>query len=372
MSLNPVVAYISRSALRHNLTRVQTFAKSAKVLAMVKANGYGHDAVEVAKTLINIENPVDAFGVARINEALVLRQANIQVPIVLMEGCFNKEELLCASEQQFEIVLHNKEQLQHLLSTTLPKPLRVWLKLDTGMGRVGFNQVELSEAINQLKGNANVIEPFTCMTHFACADQLNDERSRQQLAKFNSVVEANQPLLSYSCANSAAIIANPNAHFEWVRPGIMLFGSSPIQDTVCSDYDLQPVMSLRSIVIAVRNVKAGETVGYGARWTAQKDTQVAVVAMGYGDGYPRNAKDGTPVMINGVIYPLAGRVSMDMITVDVGLNSEIKMGDPVTLWGIDELSGEVLPAERVAGYADTISYEMFCNLAARVEKRFID
>lgn len=370
MSLNPVVAEISRSALRHNLEVVRRYAPSSKVLAMIKANGYGHDAIEVATILSSGDATADAFGVARINEAISLRESGIKTDIVLMEGCFNTKELECASEQNFQVVLHNRQQLEQILTTDLKHPVSVWLKIDTGMGRVGFEPDEIAEVFATLNEHKNIHGDIICMTHFACADYLDSIKTEQQLQNFiKTVQELN---CKSSCANSASIVTNTPSHFDWVRPGIMLYGSSPVHGVTYEKYSLKPAMSLQSIVISVRAIKAGDSVGYGARWVAAKDTKVAVVAMGYGDGYPRNAKDGTPVMINGQIYPLAGKVSMDMITVDIGAESQINMGDPVILWGTDSISGNTLPAETVASHADTISYEMFCNLAARVEKRYVD
>jgi alanine racemase len=360
MMMNPVVAEISRSALKHNFDRVKQLAPNAKVLAMLKANAYGHDAFEVANTL----SMADAFGVARISEALQLFKAGINKPMVLMEGCFNQQELTAAINHGFEVVIQNQQQLQQLVAAQAkPNSVKVWLKLETGMHRVGVNVEQAATIITSLKNCSHVHNDITVVTHFACADEPDLINNRQQLDKFNQATQGMNILRS--CANSAAIIAQPNSHFDWVRPGLMLFGSSPLSGSVAKEHDLKPAMRLCSQVIAVNHINAGGYVGYGAKWQAQQATNIAVVAMGYGDGYPRHAKNGTPVLINGQRLPMVGRVSMDMLTVDIG-DAEVSIGDPVILWGPE------LPAEEVARHAETISYELFCNVASRVQKVFVD
>ena len=359
--MNPVVAEISKSSLRHNLKRVKQLAPQSKVMAMVKANAYGHEAIGVAKALTE----VDALGVARINEAVLLAEAGITTPIVLMEGCFNQVELQQAIEMQFEIVIQNSQQLTQLLAVRdVEHPVKVWLKLETGMHRVGVPSAQAAEMVKQLQACEHIAEELTLVSHFACADEPQHPCNQQQLDVFNAVTQDLD--VKRSCANSAATVAIPESHYDWVRPGLMLYGNSPLLGKSSEECGLQPAMTLRSQVIAVNDIEAGGTVGYGAHWTAEQSSRIAVVAMGYGDGYPRHAKNGTPVLINGQRYPMVGRVSMDMITVEVGLHSDVKIGDPVVLWGPE------LPAEEVAEFADTISYEMFCNLANRVKRVFVD
>lgn len=359
--MNPVVAEISKSSLKHNLQRVRELAPQSKVLAMVKANAYGHDAIGVAQTL----KQVDALGVARINEAIVLANAGITTPIVLMEGCFDQAELELAISKQFEIVVQNSQQLDQLLAATnLKSPVKVWLKLETGMHRVGVPAELASEMIEQLQACVHVDSELTLVSHFACADEPEHPCNEQQLAVFNRISQGLD--VKRSCANSAATLALAQSHFDWVRPGLMLYGNSPLLGKSSADCGLKPAMTMKSQVIAVNDIEAGGIVGYGANWTAKQSSKIAVVAMGYGDGYPRHAKNGTPILINGKRYPMVGRVSMDMLTVDVGLESDVKIGDPVVLWGPE------LPAEEVAEFADTISYEMFCNLANRVKRVFVE
>lgn len=359
--MNPVVAEISKSSLKHNLQRVRELAPNSKVLAMVKANAYGHDAIDVAKTL----SDVDALGVARINEAMLLVEAGVKTPIVLMEGCFDECELTKAIEMHFEIVIQNQLQLTQLLAAKKVKqPIKVWLKMETGMHRVGVPTELARTMVSQLQTCGHVDKELTLVSHFACADEPLHPCNQQQLSVFNQVTDGLD--VKRSCANSAATVAIPESHFDWVRPGVMLYGSSPLLGKSAEDCGLKPAMTLRSQVIAVNDIEAGGIVGYGANWSAEKNSRIAVVAMGYGDGYPRHAKNGTPVLINGKRYPMVGRVSMDMITVEVGLSSDVEIGDSVILWGPE------LPAEEIAEWADTICYEMFCNLANRVKRQFVD
>lgn len=359
--MNPVVAEISRQALRHNLKRVKELAPDSKVMVMLKANAYGHDAVEVAKTL----SSADAIGVARINEALTLHDAGIKTPIVLMEGCFNQAELLKAAECQFEVVVQNPLQFEHLINLKMDdSTIKVWLKLETGMHRVGVAADKVSEMVDALKVCSHVNDDLTLVSHFACADEPAAEQNQIQLATFKNITK-DMPV-QRSAANSAAILALPESHFNWVRPGLMIYGSSPLADKTPQECGLIPAMKMTTQVIAVNDINPGDYVGYGATWQASEKTRIAVIAMGYGDGYPRHAKNGTPILINGKRYPMAGRVSMDMLTVDIGLQDEVGIGDLVELWGPN------LPAEEVAEHAGTISYEMFCNLANRVKRQFID
>ncbi len=359
--MNPVIAEISKSSLRHNLQRVRQLAPKSKVLAMIKANAYGHNSIGVAKAL----EGVDALGVARLNEAMTLASAGIKTPIVLMEGCFNIDELQQASDMQFEIVVQNSLQLSQLLSLqNVSNPIKVWLKLETGMHRVGVPTDQVPSMMAQLISCKHVSDELTLVSHFACADEPEHPQNQQQLDVFNKVT-ANLDI-KRSCANSAATVALPESHFDWVRPGLMLYGNTPLLNKTSEECGLKPAMTMRSQVIAVNDIEAGASVGYGANWTSDKNSRIAVIAMGYGDGYPRHAKNGTPVLINGKRYPMVGRVSMDMLTVDIGIESEVSIGDPVILWGPE------LPAEEVAEYADTISYEMFCNLAGRVKRIFVE
>ncbi|MFT7053755.1 MAG: alanine racemase [Psychromonas sp.] len=255
-------------------------------------------------------------------------------------------------------MVHSQEQVAAIIQAKLSHPLKVWLKLDTGMHRLGFHPQQFDAIYKLLKGSKNVQKPINLISHLHCAEQVDNHATALQIALFKEHIQADSGLKSL--ANSAAVFAWPEAHFDVVRPGITLYGMSPFADRSAQDLQLRPVMTLKSCLIAIREHKAGESVGYGACWTAQEDTRLGVVAVGYGDGYPRLAPQGTPVLVNGRIVPIVGRVSMDMLTVDLGLGNQDKVGDDVTLWG------EGLPAERVAQKIGTIAYELVTKLTSRV------
>lgn len=347
---------LSRSALLHNMARVRACAPQSRVLAMVKADAYGHGASLVASWL---SPHVDALGVAFMEEALALRDAGIKTPIALMEGVFNAYELATARALDMYLVVHQFQQLDLLEKHPSGPPLTVWLKVDSGMHRLGFTPTEAVKAYQRLEALPSVVRIVLC-SHFAAADDITSLQTDRQTAVMNDLA-ARLPAMPRSFANSAAILGRPEVHHQWVRPGIMLYGSSPFADRTANDLDLKPVMTLHSRVIAVRELAAGEAVGYGATWTSLQPTRLAVVAIGYGDGYPRHAPSGTPVLINGQRYPLVGRVSMDMITVDVS-DAPVHTGDHAVLWG------EGLPVDEIAAHAGTISYELFCKITNRVER----
>ncbi|HET8730789.1 MAG TPA: alanine racemase [Moraxellaceae bacterium] len=350
---------ISLSALHHNLRRVREAAPYARVMAMVKADAYGHGARLVAEALAE----ADGFGVALVEEGLALRAAGIRQPITVLEGVFSDAEMFEAVRHGLDVVVHQDVQLDYLERCRLTGPVAVWLKLDTGMHRLGFSPAAALTACRRIR-LARVSGDVGLLTHFACADDLDSPMTERQMSSFRSVQEQLQQdgaLLRKSLSNSAGILAWPAAHGDWVRPGIMLYGSSPFADQSAESLGLRPVMTLSSRLIAVRRLQAGEPVGYGASWVAPRDTWIGVVGIGYGDGYPRHAPNGTPVLVNGRRVPLAGRVSMDMITVDLG-DTPAQPGDPCILWG------EGLPADEVAAHAGTLSYELFCKVTNRVRR----
>ncbi|MEI6895985.1 MAG: alanine racemase [Psychromonas sp.] len=351
-------ATINLKALKHNQQVLQKKAPASKILAVVKANAYGHGMVRIAQTLSGIH----AFGVARLNEALLLRESGITAPIVLLEGFFHVGDLDTLVTHHLQTVIHSQYQLDALINSKLKAPLQVWLKLDTGMHRIGFHADEFERAYQQLKTSKNVLQPIHLMTHFNCADELQNRITTKQNECFKSHIKTDSGL--NSLANSAATLAWPATHADIIRPGIALYGVSPFIDKDASDFNLQPVMTLKSQLIAVREHSAGESVGYGAKWTAKRDTTLGVVAIGYGDGYPRMAPEGTPVLVNGRLVPIVGRVSMDMLSVDLGPNSHDKVGDDVTLWG------EGLSATLVAKHIGTIAYELITKLTSRVALQY--
>jgi alanine racemase len=323
-------------------------------MAVVKANAYGHGLVSTALCLAD----ADAFAVARLEEALALRGAGVLKPIVLLEGVFNAEQLAEAARQRLEIVVHEREQLALLENYTGAHRFAIWLKIDTGMNRLGFRPQQVDAALSLLTGMRDRLLEVRLMTHFASADEHDNPLTARQLERFAELTRG-QPL-ARSLANSAAVFAYPAAHADWVRPGLALYGVSPFAHDVGNTLGLTAAMRLISTVIAVREVPAGETVGYGGTWRAARDSRVVIIAAGYGDGLPRSLPNGTPVLVNGQRASLVGRVSMDMIALDVTGIGPAQVGDTALLWGPE------LPVEEVAAHAGTISYELLCGMSQRV------
>ncbi|MCV6626539.1 MAG: alanine racemase [Cellvibrionaceae bacterium] len=354
----PCRALIDLDALCHNYQLATELAPQSQAIAVVKANAYGHGAVPVAKALAPL---APAFGVACIEEAMELRSAGIEKPILLLEGIFTADELATAAAQNFWLMVENLNQVEAIINAELSAPLHCWVKVDSGMHRLGLQPEQLDDVLAVLNNSANVHGDIVIASHFASADELTRETTAAQIDCFDRAVAA-APLaqgLAQSLSNSAAILAHPKAHRQWLRPGIMLYGGA---DFDCAHKNLakqKPVMSLVSKVISLRSLSAGERVGYGGRWQAQRDSIIATIACGYGDGYPRHAVDGTPVLVNGVEAPLAGKVSMDMITVDVTDVAGVKIGSEVELWG------NTISINRVAAAAGTISYELITRMPAR-------
>jgi alanine racemase len=300
--------------------------------------------------------------VACIEEAIELRYAGVTAPILLLEGVFEQTELATAAKLDMWLTISNEQQLGWLEDTTLPLPVRCWLKVDTGMNRLGVTPAVAPLYFKRLKACKNVLEDIVTYTHFTEADDLQSAKTLQQLAIF-----AGLPFVTArSAANSAGLLAWPQAHYDWVRPGYMLYGNSPMLQDHSSAHALEPVMTLTSAVIALRDVTVGECVGYGGSWVAKRPSRIATVAMGYGDGYPRQAINGTPVLVNGQRAPLAGRVSMDMLTVDVTDLDSVQQGDEVVLWGPG------LRLAEVAHCAGTIGYELTTRMPARTPRIIID
>lgn len=355
--MRPAHALIDLDALRHNYRLAKSLSGS-RAFAVLKANAYGHGAVECAQALAD---DADAFAVACIEEALELRAAGIQQPILLLEGWFEPSELPLIIEHQLWSVVHHHGQVQELLAAQLRAPLHIWLKLDSGMHRVGFSPDEYASLWQQLERSQNVAS-LTSMTHFSRADEPDTGRTEEQLETFHRATQGLNG--KTSLCNSPGVLAWPQAHGDWVRPGIMLYGATPFEFEQEHAARLKPVMQLQSKIIAVRELPAGEPIGYGSRFITQRPTRVGVVAMGYADGYPRHAVDGTPVLVDGQRSRIIGRVSMDMLTLDLTDLPQSGLGSPVRLWG------EGLNASEVASHAGTIAYQLFCNLN-RVPRRFI-
>lgn len=350
----PARASIDVAALRHNLSRVRVFAPHSRILAIVKANGYGHGLARVGRAL----SGADGFGVACLEEALALREAGIDKRILLLGGVFDPSELPLVVQHRLDVVVHDETQVRLLELARLNSPVSVWLKVDTGMHRLGVPPACVPRVWQRLADCVNVARPMRVLSHFASADDRQAAQTANQLSCLLGCAKGLSAELSI--ANSAAVLTRPDAHCDWVRPGIMLYGISPFVDDVGTDYGLRPVMTLSTQLIAVKHIEPGETIGYGGTWRCPQAMPVGVAAIGYGDGYPRHAPSGTAVLVNGERVPLIGRVSMDLITLDLRRQPRAQPGDRVVLWG------RGLPIEELAQSAGTIAYELVCRVASRV------
>ncbi|HEY6131144.1 MAG TPA: alanine racemase [Halioglobus sp.] len=351
----PTQARLDLGALRHNVSLARERAPHSKVMAVVKANAYGHGAVTIASAL---QPQIDALAVACMEEAVELRYAGITAPILLLEGVFDAAELPTAAQLDLWLTIASEQQLAWLEAASLPLPITCWLKVDTGMHRLGIAPDNAAPFYQRLVASNNAANDIVTYTHFASADDLLNQQTAQQLAVFEALpVDGLR-----SAANSAGLLAWPQAHYDWVRPGYMLYGNSPMAHDHPATQGLQPVMTLASAVMSVRDVAEGDTVGYGGTWIARRPSRIATVTIGYGDGYPRSAPNGTPVLVNGQRAALAGRVSMDMITLDVTDLQTVNAGDEVVLWG------KGLPLAEVARCARTIGYELTTRMPARTPR----
>ena len=347
----PISATIDLAALRHNLAVVRRHAPHSRAFAVIKANAYGHGLDRAARTM----RDADGFALLEIGPAVQLREAGYRQRIVLLEGFFDVRELPMLARHRIATVVHSREQLQMLRELAPAAVLDVLLKINTGMNRLGFNAAEVPAAVQALRSNPGVAR-ITLMTHLATADEARGVA--WQMTEFGRAAHGLK--LPSSLANSAAILRYPETHFEWVRPGIMLYGCSPCADVVGSEIGLEPVMTLAGELIAIQNLKRGDTVGYGSMFAAERDMKIGVVACGYADGYPRHAPNGTPVAVDGRLAGTVGRVSMDMLCVDLSGVPDARVGSRVVLWGKGN------PIENVAAAAGTVGYELMCALAPRV------
>ena len=347
--MRPARALIDLQALRHNFQLAREVS-GARALAVIKADAYGHGAVRCAQAM---QEQADGFAVACIEEALQLRDAGIRGPILLLEGFFEADELPLIEQHELWCVVHSLWQLEVIKRSAVRRPLTVWLKMDSGMHRVGLHPADYQAAYQRLLASGKVAK-IVLMSHFARADELDCPRSDEQLAVFQ---QARQGIVAeVSLRNSPAVLGWPSVPSDWVRPGIMLYGATPFEQAQAVAARLQPVMTLESKIISVRELPAGEPVGYGARFVSERPTRVGVVAMGYADGYPRHAPTGTPVAVDGQLTRLIGRVSMDMLTVDLTDLPQAGLGSRVELWGKQVLASDV------ATQAGSIPYQLFCNL----------
>ena len=347
-------ATIHPGALRHNLARLREKAAPARVMAVVKADAYGHGLERVARALAD----ADAFGVAAIADGLRLRAAGHRQRIVVLSGPDGPADLGEMRRLNLDAVIHHQSQLDWLAADKGDTPIRVWLKVDSGMHRLGFAPARVAEVHARLQAMSTVAKPVTLMTHFAASDEFDNADTAHQIEVFDAAT-ADIPG-PRSLSNSAAVLGWPAGRGDWVRSGGLLYGLSVVEGKTGADFGFHPVMTLATRLVAVNRIAQGQRVGYGFAWEAPEDMPIGVAAIGYGDGYPRTVDADTPVLVNGKRCPIAGRVSMDLVTIDLRNAPAARVGDPVTLWGAD------LPVETVAAHAGTISYELTCGMTRRV------
>ena len=352
---NTAIARIDLGALRDNLMVARKLCPRSRIMAMVKADAYGHGLVPAAKALC----AADAFAVARLQEALTLRDAGVSQRILVLGTLLDPADLAACSTQNIDVTAHDALCVAAIASAARHGSLRVWLKLDSGMHRLGLDPASFIAADRQLADTPGVREVLH-MTHFSSADDAASAATDRQIECFFACHQHN-PRAGASLANSAALISRPNTHADWVRPGILLYGGQPSRT---HDIAVRPAMTLVTRVLALRHLEAGEAVGYHRRWISPRSSRIATLGIGYGDGYPRHAANGTPICINGRRVPLVGRVSMDSLTVDVTDCERIAVGDEAVLWGPE------LPAAQVAEHADTIDYALFTALSQRVTREY--
>ncbi len=354
----PTRVQIDATALLHNLNKVKRCAPNSKIIAMVKANAYGCGIQAIAPVL---EGQVHAFGVACIEEALAIRALGLRSDCILFQSVFSSDELHLVAAHQFQLVIHQSYQLQWLLATPLANKIKVWIKINTGMHRLGFEPQECKEVLNAIADCPWIEDEIGLMTHLACADEPHHPANQIQLALFRDLDLAPKHFIK-SIANSAAILALAETHVDFVRPGIMLYGVSPFANQTGQELGLIPVMRFISAISAIHHYPAGAAIGYGGSWQTSKPSIIGIVAAGYGDGYPRHISQNTPVWVNGQQAPIVGRVSMDMLTIDLSDCPDTKIGTPVELWG------QHVPVETIALAAGTIAYELLCQLSPRVRQ----
>jgi alanine racemase len=349
--MRPLFATIDTAALRHNLGVARRHAPQSRVMAVIKANAYGHGRARAAAAMAD----ADGFGLLELDAAIELRESGFRRRIVLLEGCFEPAELPAIAQHQLAVVVHSLDQVGMLDGLPARAQLDVLLKVNTGMNRLGLARADYETALDRLRRNPGV-KDITLMTHFAEAD---DARGvAWQMERLSQL--PGHETLPWSLANSAAILRYPETHAGWVRPGIMLYGCSPFADQSAEDLGLKPAMTLESRLIAVQDLQPGETVGYGGQFRSDRAARIGVVACGYADGYPRHAPNGTPILVAGRVTGTVGRVSMDLLCVDLDPVPEARPGSRVVLWGAG------LPADRVAAAAGTVSYQLLCAVAPRV------
>ena len=338
---------VDLDAIRENFALACQLAPKSKNVAVIKADAYGHGAVQVAMAL---QSQVPAFAVATLEEAVQLRDASIQKPILVLEGACASDGIEIAAKNDFWLMMHNHEQVANLMDAKLQAPLGCWIKVDTGMHRLGFDVDELPAVLERMKSTPHINEQTVLCTHLSSADDRTSNKTESQAERARECASTYQ--LPLSICNSAGILAWPITHADWNRPGYMLYGNSPFSGPDDNAAQLRPAMTFTSRLLSIRQVSAGSSVGYGGRWTASRQSTIGTVGVGYAGGYPRSAMDGTPTLVNGETAPLVGTVSMDMITIDLTDHADAAVGDTVVLWG------DGLSVNEVAKHSNTIGYEL--------------
>ncbi len=348
---------MSTANLIHNIKLIKKRAAKAKIIAAVKANAYGHGLKDAA---LRLEKYVDMLGVAFIDEAIFLRKNGIKIPIILLEGVVKKNDLKIAAKENFHVVFHHQSQIEFLQKKfNLEKPINAWLKVDTGMNRLGFDIKDAKYFYQKLLNDPKLAKPVRIMSHFACADIVTHPLNQKQIDLFKSLVDDIDT--EFSLCNSAGIFNFPQNNYDFVRPGLAIYGASPLSGKTAADFDLKPVMTLKTSLISIKKVTKGSAIGYSGRYICKKDMLIGVGAIGYGDGYPKTARDGTPILVNNIKCQLIGSVSMDMITIDLTNCLNAKIGDKVTLWG------DNLAVEEVAKHTDNVAYDLLTVVRERIK-----
>lgn len=355
----PTFLYIDEKALLNNLYVVKSYAPSQKIIAMVKANAYG---CGLNKIIPKLAPEVYAFGVACIEEALAVKEIDAEAVCILFEGVFSLEELELAYFHNFQLVIHQQRQLDWLLKTPVNKKIKVWVKVNTGMNRLGFAEEQLDEVMQKIDSCIWVDKPIGILSHLACADDVNNINNLQQLNKFIKISHRYKNTLR-SIANSAAIISLPEMQFDAVRPGLMLYGVSPFQNKSACDLGLEPVMRLVSQVTEIHDYKAHAAIGYSGIWQSDNPSRIGIVPIGYADGYPRVVNSLAKVWVSGKMAPIVGRISMDMLTIDLTTCKNVQIGDEVELWGKN------ISVNEVAATNGTIGYEIISRIGNRVIRK---
>lgn len=351
------IAVLSTQNLINNVNVIKKQAPNCRIIAMTKANAYGHG---LRSTSQRLDKHVDSIGVAYLDEALALRQAGVKCPITLMEGVFSINELLIAACENFHVVFRDVVQMEWLKNSYLPNPIKVWIKVDTGMGRLGFSVEQALLVYQELIKMPHLVRDVGIMSHFACAEQQNHPQNQQQIDLFKQLCQS-LPNIEKSFCNSAGIFNFPAQQVDVVRPGLALYGGSPVIGKSAAEIGLKPVMTLQTRLMSIRDAKAGSYIGYGARYQCQHDMKIGIIAIGYGDGYSRTFRDGTPILVNGTRCNLVGKVSMDMTSIDLTNCPDAKIGDLVILWG------DGLPIDEVAVHSECSPYDLFCSVQNRVK-----